>query len=136
MRSSSHLQINRNRLNATCISVTFTLKLTPSLNTTQVHATLETLLSDKVINIGFPLANDAFVCKSELKTSSITFDVNTQIITRKYDLWTAYNNNSDCLIVCVNFPFDYCNDETLHFKISCPVLMFIKMIYYKTEKIY
>ena len=77
--SSSNVQTNNNRLNASCTNVTFTLKTNSSMNTTQVHATLETSNTDKVIYItikscpiGFPLINDACVCRSELKTSPIT----------------------------------------------------------------
>ena len=32
--------------------------------------------------VGYPLVNDACSCRSELNTSSITCDINTQIITR------------------------------------------------------
>ena len=76
LRSSSNVQTDNNRLNASCTNVTFTLKANSSMNTTEVHAALETSKNDKVINviikscpIGFPLVNDACVCRSELKTS-------------------------------------------------------------------
>ena len=134
--SSSTVQTDNPRLNATCTNVTFNLRGKPSLNTTQVYVTSEGLISDlssndihyvKVIEvniescpIGFPLVNNACSCRSELNTSSITCDINTQIITRDGDMWIGYKNDSDCLIVYPNCPFDYCNDGTVHFKITSP----------------
>ena len=134
--SSSTVQTDNTRLNATCTNVTFNLRANPSLNTTQVYVTSEGLISDlssndihyvKVIEvniescpIGFPLVNNACSCRSELNTSSITCDINTQIITRDGDMWIGYKNDSDCLIVYPNCPFDYCNDGTVHFKITSP----------------
>ena len=127
LRSSSNVQTDNNRLNASCTNVTFTLKANSSMNTTQVHATLETSNTDKLIYItikscpiGFPLINDACVCRSELTTSPITCDINTEIITRHSDIWIGYKNDSDCLIVYPNCPFDYCNDGTIQFKITSP----------------
>ena len=40
--------------------------------------------------IGYPLVNNACSCRSELNTSSITCDINTQIITRDDDMWIGY----------------------------------------------
>ena len=132
--SSSTVQTDNTRLNATCTNVTFKLTANPSLNTTQVYVTPEGLISrltsdgyDKIIEvsidscpIGYPLVNDACSCRSELNTSSITCDINTQIITRDGDTWIGYNNDSYCLIVYPHCPFDYCNDGTVHFKITSP----------------
>ena len=132
--SSSTVQTDNTRLNATCTNVTFKLTANPSLNTTKVYVRVEGLISevipydyDKVIDIsiescpiGYPLVNDACSCKSELNTSSITCDINTQIITRDGDMWIGYNNDSDCLIVYPHCPFDYCNDGTVQFKITSP----------------
>ena len=70
--------------------------------------------------VGYPLVNDACSCRSELNTSLITCDINTQIITRDGDMWIGYNNDSDCLIVYPHCPFDYCSDGTVHFKITSP----------------
>ena len=132
--SSSTLQTDNTRLNATCTNVTFKLTANPSLNTTKVYVKSEGLVSElssdghaKVIEvniescpIGYPLVNDACTCRSELNTSSITCDINTQIITRDGDMWIGYNNDSDCLIAYHPCPFDYCNDGTVHFKITSP----------------
>ena len=132
--SSSTVQTDNTRLNATCTNVTFNLIANPSLNTTQVYVTLDSSISGpssdvyvKVIEvsikscpIGYPLLNDVCSCRSELNTSSITCDINTQIITRNGDMWIGYKNDSDCLIVYSNCPFDYCNDGTVHFKITSP----------------
>ena len=130
----STVQTDNTRLNATCTNVTFKLTANPSLNTTNVYVTHEGLISelisdgyDKVIEvtiescpIGYPLVNDACICRSELNTSSITCDIDTQIITRDGDMWIGYNNDSDCLIVYPHCPFDYCNDEAVQFKITSP----------------
>ena len=134
--SSSTVQTDNTRLNAICTDVTFKLAVNPSLNTTKIYVILEGLVNgflfddyDKNINIevsiescpvGYPLVNDACSCRSELNTSSITCDINTQIITRDGDMWIGYNNDSDCLIVYPHCPFDYCNDGTVHFKITSP----------------
>ena len=133
--SSSIVQIDNNRLNATCTNVTFKLSGNPDLlNATNIYATLETSIIDplqdhyaKVIHviidscpIGFPLVNDTCVCRSELNIPPITCDVNTQIIARDRDMWIGYKNNSDCLIVYQNCPIDYCNDNTIHFKVTSP----------------
>ena len=134
--SSSNVQTDNTRLNATCTNVTFKLRANPSLNTTQVYVTSEGLISELSSNdihyvkvtevniescpIGFPLINNACSCRSELNTSSITCDINTQIITRDGDMWIGYQNDSDCLIVYPHCPFDYCNDGTVHFKITSP----------------
>ena len=63
--------------------------------------------------IGFTLINDTYVCKSKLNTPPITCDITTQIITRDGNMWIGYENNSDCLIVYQNCPFDYCNNNTI-----------------------
>ena len=132
--SSSTVQTDNTRLNATCTNVTFKLIANPLLNTSKVYVTLESSISDpssdplaKVIKvniescpIGFPLEKDTCVCRSELNTSSITCDINTQIITRDGDMWIGYKNDSDCLIFYPHCPFDYCNDGTVHFKITSP----------------
>ena len=132
--SSSTVQTDNTRLNATCTNVTFKLRANPSLNTTQVYVTLDSSIIEhssdvyvKVIEvsikscpIGYPLLNDVCSCRSELNTSSITCDINTQIINRNGDMWIGYKNDSDCLIVYSNCPFDYCNDGTVHFKITSP----------------
>ena len=70
--------------------------------------------------IGFPFEKDTCVCRSELNTSSITCDINSQIITRDGNMWIGYKNDSDCLIFYPHCPFDYCNDRTVHFKITSP----------------
>ena len=132
--SSSNVQTDNPRLNATCTNVTFKLIANPSLNTTQVYVTSESSISEpssdplaKLIKvniescpIGYPLVNNACSCRSELNTSSITCDINTQIITRDDDMWIGYKNDSDCLIVYPHCPFDYCNDGKTQFKITFP----------------
>ena len=132
--SSSTVQTDNNRLNATCTNVTFKITANPSLNTSYIIVTFEDLLSElspddyaKVIEvsiescpIGFPLLNDACSCRAELNTSSITCDINTQIITRNGDVWIGYKNDSDCLIVYPHCPFDYCNDGNIYFKMTFP----------------
>ena len=132
--SSSTVQTDNTRLNATCTNVTFKLTANPSLNTTKVYVRVEDLISEPLSEvhpifidisiescpIGYPLVNDACSCRSELNTSSITCDINTQIITRDGDMWIGYNNDSDCLIVYPHCPFDYCNDRTVQFKITSP----------------
>ena len=132
--SSSTVQTDNTRLNATSTNVTFKLRANPSLNTTQVHVTHEGLISgllfhgySKIIEvsikscpIGYPLINNACSCRSELNTSSITCDIDTQITTRDGDMWIGYQNDSDCLLVYQNCPFDYCNDGTVHFEITSP----------------
>ena len=132
--SSSTVQTDNTRLNATCTNVTFKITANPSLNTSKVYVTVERLLSRlspddyaKVIEvsiescpIGFPLPNDVCSCRAELNTSSITCDINTQIITRNGDMWIGYKNDSDCLIVYPLCPFDYCNDGNIYFKMTSP----------------
>ena len=133
--SLSTVQTDNTRLNAICTNVTFKLRANPSLNTTLVYVIPEGIIKDfsseinatKVIEvniescpIGYLLANDACSCRSELNTPPITCDINTQIITRDGDMWIGYKNDSDCLIVYQNCPFDYCNNEIVHFKITSP----------------
>ena len=120
-------------LSASCTIVTYKIRTKPSLNTTTIYVTIESSIepsSDllvKVIEvniefcpIGFPLVNDTCVCRSELNTSLITCDINTQIITRDGDMWIGYQNDSDCLIIYPHCPFDYCNDGKVRFKITFP----------------
>ena len=64
--------------------------------------------------------NDTCACRFEFNIPSITCDINTQIITRDGNIWIGYKSNSDCLIVYQNCPFDYCNDNTIHFKVTSP----------------
>ena len=132
--SSTTIQTENTRLNAICTNVTFKLRANPSLNTTQVYVTLETSVSEpsydstaKVIEvtiescpIGYLLLNDACICRSELNTFSITCDIDNQVITSNGDMWIGYENDSDCLIIYQNCPFDYCNDRTIQFKITSP----------------
>ena len=132
--SSSTVQTGNTRLNATCTNVTFKITANPSLNTSKVYVTLEGLLSGlspddyakdievsiESCPIGFPLLNDACSCRPELNTSSITCDINTQIITRNGDMWIGYKNDSDCLIVYSLCPFDYCNNGKIYFNITSP----------------
>ena len=132
--SSSTVQTDNNRLNANCTNVIFTLKTNLSSNTAQVYVKLDGSISGpfldpsvKVIDvtiescpIGFPLVNDTCVCRPELNTSSISCDINTQIITRNGDMWIGYENDSECLIIYQNCPFDYCSDGTIHFIVTSP----------------
>ena len=132
--SSSTLQTDNIRLNATCTNVIFKLRVKSSLNTTQVYVRSEGLNNRRIWTdyvkiievsigscpIGFPLVNDTCVCRSELNTSSITCDINTQIVTRDGDMWIGYQNDSDCLIVYPHCPFDYCYDGKTQFKITSP----------------
>ena len=121
----------RIRLNAKCTNVTFKTNL--SLITAQVYATLESSIepsSDhlaKVIDVtiescphGFMLGKDTCVCRPELNVSSITCDINSQNITRHGNMWIGYKNDSDCLIVHRNCPFDYCNNGNIQFKVTSP----------------
>ena len=128
--SSSTIKINKNTLKAACTNITFKLNANPSLlNATDIYATLDSLQDHhaKVINvtieycpIGFLLVNDTCVCRSELNTPPISCDINTQIITRDVNMWIGYKNISKCLIVYQNCPFDYCNDNIIHFKVTSP----------------
>ena len=127
----SDVQTVNNRLIPNCTDVTFSLTANSSLNTTQVYITLEKSIKPlydpfaKVIDItiqscpiGFPLdiKNNTCVCRSELiEPPAINCDINTQIITRKGDLWIGYENDHDCLIVYENCPFDYCSDNNINF---------------------
>ena len=133
--SSNEYTAVYNIISATCTNINYKLKAnTSTMNTTLIYVRLERSISDhlqdpyaKVIEvtiescpIGFPLVNDTCVCRSELNTSSITCDINTQIITRDGDIWIGYENDSNCLIVYHHCPFDYCNDGIVHFKITSP----------------
>ena len=132
--NSSIVQYNNNRLNAICTNVTFTLKINPSLNTTQVYATLNNSISEPFIDpygkvievaiescpIGYQLVNGICICRPELNSGSITCDVITQIITRDGDIWIGYENDSNCLIVYPNCPFHYCNDSNISFTLNSP----------------
>ena len=132
--SSSTLQTYNNRLKAICTNVTFKLKTSPSLNTTQVYVTLERSISEplsdplaKIIEvriescpIGFPLVMDTCTCNPKLNSSLITCNANTQIVTRDGDMWIGYKNDSDCLIVYSKCPFDYCNSNNISFIFDYP----------------
>ena len=126
------MQIDNNRLNATCTDVTLTLRRDTSLDTTQVYITLQNSIEPlydpyaKVIDvtiescpIGFSLVNGICVCRSELTEDSIICDDKTQIITRPAgDMWIGYENDSNCLIVYHNCPYDYCNDNEINFTLN------------------
>ena len=133
--TDSTFNVNIMRIDAACSNVTYVLKANDSLNTTKVYATLENSIikastdpMSKVIEVtiqscpsGFPLINEACVCRSELATSpDITCNINTQIISRDGNLWIGYENVSDCLILYQNCPFNYCNDKNIQFKITSP----------------
>ena len=133
--SSLNVKTDNSMLNVTCTNVTLKLSANPDLlNATKINVTLENSIDEsfhsfqaetiditiKSCPIGYPLINDTCSCRSELNTSSITCDINTQIITRHGNKWIGYNNNSECLIVYPHCPFDYCNDEGVHFKITSP----------------
>ena len=132
--NSSILQYNNNMLSAVCTNVTFTLRINPSLDTTQVYATLNSSITEplydpyvKVIEVtikpcpdGFPLVNGKCSCRPELNLGSITCDTNTQVITRNGDMWIGYENNSHCLIVYPDCPFHYCNDSNISFILNFP----------------
>ena len=130
--NSSIVQYKNNRLNANCTNITFKIITNPSLNTTQVYATLERSIrkpfsdpyaKDIEVTIepcpnGYPLENDICVCRFELNSDSITCDNNTLIITRTGDMWIGYENDSNCLIVYPNCPFDYCNNSNISFTLN------------------
>ena len=131
LTSSDGLYTEQTRLSAKCTNVTIEKNL--SLNTAQIYAKLESSISKlsltKVIDvtiescpIGFMLGKDACVCTHELNlpSKSINCDINTQNITRYGDMWIGYKNDSDCLIVYQNCPYDYCNDGTIPFKVNFP----------------
>ena len=135
--SSATVLAENTRINAGCTNVIFKLTANPSIKTTRVRAILQRSISehfyhlyehyDKVINvniescpIGYPLVNDICICRPELKTCSITCNVNTQLIRRHDDMWIGYENDSNCLIVYHNCPFDYCNEGTVIFNITSP----------------
>ena len=131
--NSSIVQYDNNRLNAICTNVTFTLRTNPSLSTTQVYATLnssifEHLYDDpyvKVIEVtiepcpnGYPLVSDTCICRSELHLTPITCDSKSLLITRDGNMWIGYENDSNCLIIYRNCPFDYCNKNNVSFTLS------------------
>ena len=130
--NSSIVEYNNNKINVRCTDITFKVIINPSLNTTQVYATLESSIrkpfSDPYANIievtiepcpnGYPLVNDTCVCRFELNSDSITCDNNTLIITRIGDMWIGYENDSNCLIVYPNCPFDYCNNSNISFTLK------------------
>ena len=128
--SSINVQTDNTILNTACTNVTLKLSANPDLlNATEINVTLEHFydhqaktidITIKSCPIGYPLINDACTCRSELNTSSITCDINTQIITRDGDMWIGYQNDSDCLIIYPNCPFGYCNDGTVYFEITHP----------------
>ena len=136
--TSSNVPTVYHTLNATCTNVAYVLKVNDtSVRATKVYATLgiespiEPFYNNlaKIIEIyidscpiGFPLdlKNGTCVCRSELTISPISCDINTQVITRDGNLWIGYENNSDCLIVHQNCPFDYCNQRRIQFTITSP----------------
>ena len=133
--SSMNVQTDNSMLNATCTNVTLKLSANPDLlSSTTINVTLKNSIDEsyhefqaKVIDItikscpiGYPLTNDACTCRIGLNTSSTTCDINTQIITRHGNKWIGYKNDSNCLIIHPNCPFDYCNDGTVFFKIISP----------------
>ena len=132
--NSSIVQYHKNRLNAVCTNITFTLRANSSLKTIQIYATLKSSINEplydpyaKVIEVniepcpnGFPLVNDTCVCRPELNTPSITCDINSQIITRDGDMWIGYENDSDCLIVYPRCPFNYCDKSKITFTLNYP----------------
>ena len=133
--SSLNVKTDNSMLNATCTNVSLKLSANPHLlNATKINVTLKNSIDEsfhsfqaKIIDItikscpiGYPLVNDACTCRSELNTSSITCDINTQIITRRGNMWIGYKNDSNCLIVYPHCPFDYCNDGIVLFKIIYP----------------
>ena len=130
--NSSIVKTNNNRLNVKCTNVTFKLTMYSLLKTTQVYITLERPINiehvhdnTKVIEVtiescpnGFVLINGTCFCRSELNSPSINCDINTQIITRDGDMWIGYENDSNCLIVYSNCPFDYCNNSNISFTLT------------------
>ena len=128
LTSSDSSFTKTNRLNAKCTNISFKTNL--SLNTAQIYAKLESSSDPSLTKtidvttqpcpVGFTLGKVGCVCRPELNLSSITCDINTQTITRNGDMWIGYKNGSDCFIVRQNCPFDYCNDETIQFKVTSP----------------
>ena len=136
--TSSSVPTVYHTLNANCTNVPYVLKVNDtSVHAAKVYATLaikspiEPLYNNfaKIIEvnidscpIGFPLdlKNGTCVCRSELTVSPISCDINTQVITRDSNLWIGYDNNSDCLIVYRNCPYDYCNQGRIQFTITSP----------------
>ena len=116
-----------------CMNITYMFNVTnESLTTAQVYVTLATVIDPindpfaKIINatigdcpIGFELNRGTCGCRIELlHYNKISCDINSQTILRKGNLWIGYQIDSDCVIVYPNCPFDYCNDETVRFKIT------------------
>ena len=132
LTSDSSSKVQTNKINANCTNVTFTLEINISLNITQVYVTLQSSVSEpfndpyaKLIKIniescpsGFPLVSGTCVCSSELNSPLITCNSKTQIITRFGDMWIGYENDSNCLIVYPNCPFDYCNNSNVSFTLN------------------
>ena len=126
LTSSDNSSTVQTRLNAKCTNVH--LKTNLLLDKAHIYARLESEPSlAKIIEvtiescpIGFMLGKDACICGPELNLSSITCDINTKNIIRDGNLWIGYKNDSDCLIVYQHCPFDYCNDQTIQFKVTSP----------------
>ena len=130
--NSSTVQYDNNKLNANCTNITFKLITNHSWSKTQVYVTLKNSIHKplydpytKVIEvtidscpIGYPLVNDTCICRSELNSNSITCDNKTLIITRDGDMWIGYENDSNCLIVYFNCPFDYCDNSNVAFTLN------------------
>ena len=84
--------------------------------------------SFKLINIsfascplGFEISSTTKSCDCEElrhKTTTITCDATTKIITRQGDIWIG--NISDCVIVRKTCPFDYCNTAQVSFSLTDP----------------
>ena len=122
-------------LTAQCTNVTYVFNITnASLTTIKVYATLESPIDPlkdpmgKIIEatieacpIGFKLNSGTCGCRSELSTyDDISCDINTQTLSKEGNLWIGYDNDSNCLIVYQNCPFDYCNQSTIQFTITYP----------------
>ena len=130
--SSSTVLYDNKRLNANCSNINFKIITDPLLNKTQVYFTLNRSISEpfddpyaKVIEItikscpiGFPLISGSCVCGSKLNSSSIKCDNKTLIITRVGNMWIGSENDSKCLIVHLKCPFNYCNKNSVSFKIN------------------
>ena len=118
---------------AHCTNISYVVSALVNTTQAQVYATLNLIINPihdtmaKIIKIailscpiGFPLVNEACICRPELTVSPISCDINTQVIKREGDLWIGYENDSNCLIVYRNCPFDYCNQSTIQFAIISP----------------
>ena len=65
------------------------------------------------------LSEHSCVCRSGLNSlGAITCDNKTLIITREADMWIGYENDSNCLIVYPNCPFNHCDNSIINFTLS------------------